>query len=352
MAVHFNPPPGWLVPPGFSPSSEWHPDPAWPAAPTGWVFWVEAAPAPPPAPAPAPPTSGAEAWSRETPGGGIPVHFPTAVVPLTPGGAPTPPSLTGPPSAPTRRSLRDVGSSGGSGGALTDSPSSTMILPVVGAGAPGGGPGAAPPAPSRPAVPLPAPVAAPAPAPSGTSAHGPLAIFSGDDEPREERRYMRWLLPVGVGVGGIAIGLMLGLGVTLKAQSEAGDATAAAALTTEQTAAERTKLDAERADLEAQLAGIAETTEAVAAREAAVTTKETELADRDKALDEREKKLEESEKESNDNQDDGSWESGKVNGIYLTCEAAKRDGKAPLKQGDDGFNPMLDRDGNGVACER
>ena len=340
MAVHFNPPPGWLVPPGFSPSSDWHPDPAWPAAPAGWVFWVEAAPTPPP-----PPPSGAEAWSRQTPGGGIPLHFPTAVVPVTSGhgvASPSAPSPTSPPSGPTRRSLRDVGSGGGS---PVESPSSTMILPVVNgaAGAPGVG-GHAP----GPAVPLPAP--APSAEPTA-SAHGPLAIFSGDDEPREERSYMRWLLPLGVGVGGVAVGLILGLGVTLKAQSEAGDATAAAAQTTEQMTAERAKLDAERADLDAQLAGIKTSTDDIAAREAAVSALEAELDARKVALDEREAAIAENE-EANNGGNDGGWQEGKVNGIYLTCEAAKRDGKAPLKQGDDGFNPGLDWDGNGVACER
>lgn len=341
MAVHFNPPPGWLVPPGFSPSSDWHPDPAWPAAPPGWVFWIEAAPTPPPAP----PTAGAEAWSRETPGGGIPLNFPTAIVPVTPGhgaAAPSAPSPTSPPSGPTRRSLRDVGSGGG---APAEAPSSTMILPVVnGAAGVAGGAGVAGHA-AGPAVPLPAPSAEPT-----ASAHGPLAIFSGDDEPREERSYMRWLLPLGIGVGGVAVGLILGLGVTLKAQSEAGDAAAAAAQTTEQMATERAKLDAERADLDTQLAGIAASTEAVAARETAVSARETELDERQIALDEREAAI--AEKESEAGNDDGGWQDGKVNGIYLTCEAAKRDGKAPLKQGDDGFNPALDWDGNGVACER
>jgi hypothetical protein len=333
MAVHFNPPPGWLVPPGFSPSSDWHPDPAWPAAPVGWVFWVEAAPTPPPVPVP--PTAGAEAWSRHTPGGGIPLHHATAVVPVTPGAptVPSAPSPTSPPSGPTRRSLRDVG------GPPAEAPaSSTMILPVIGAGAP-----AAPDPAASPAVALPVPAAEPA----GASARGPLAIFSGDDEPREERTYMRWLLPVGVGVGGVALGLILGLGVTLKAQSEAGDATAAAAKTTEQMAADRAQLDAERADLDAQLATIATSTEAVTAREAAVAAKENELNDRETALREREAAMAEEE-----NNNGGGWQDGKVNGIYLTCDAVKRDGKAPLKQGDEGFNPALDWDGNGLACER
>ena len=133
MAVQFNPPPGWLVPPGFSPSPDWHPDPAWPAAPTGWVFWVEAAPVP----VPAPPSAGAEAWSRETPGGGIPLHFSTAVPAgapsvATPHRAATAPSPGNgvPSTGPTRRSLRDTDRDV----PPMEAASSTMILPVIGGG--------------------------------------------------------------------------------------------------------------------------------------------------------------------------------------------------------------------------
>jgi hypothetical protein len=38
-------PPGWEVPAGFDPRLGHLPDPTWPAAPTGWAFWV--APTPP-----------------------------------------------------------------------------------------------------------------------------------------------------------------------------------------------------------------------------------------------------------------------------------------------------------------
>lgn len=44
MAQRFNPPPGWQVPPGFVPTSDWQPDPSWPQAPDGWSYWVDDAP--------------------------------------------------------------------------------------------------------------------------------------------------------------------------------------------------------------------------------------------------------------------------------------------------------------------
>ncbi|MET9201572.1 excalibur calcium-binding domain-containing protein [Gordonia sp. ABSL49_1] len=36
---------------------------------------------------------------------------------------------------------------------------------------------------------------------------------------------------------------------------------------------------------------------------------------------------------------------------YKNCQAARDAGVAPLKKGDDGYRPGLDRDGDGIACE-
>lgn len=41
MTYRFNPPPGWQVPPGFTPGEGWQADRTWPPAPPDWVFWVE-----------------------------------------------------------------------------------------------------------------------------------------------------------------------------------------------------------------------------------------------------------------------------------------------------------------------
>ncbi|WP_086007978.1 excalibur calcium-binding domain-containing protein [Nocardia concava] len=37
---------------------------------------------------------------------------------------------------------------------------------------------------------------------------------------------------------------------------------------------------------------------------------------------------------------------------YKTCADAKRAGAAPLHRGDPGYRPDLDRDGDGIACEK
>lgn len=53
MAMRFNPPPGWPVPPeGFTPDSGWQPDPSWPPAPAGWQLWLHE------------PDAGAPNWAR------------------------------------------------------------------------------------------------------------------------------------------------------------------------------------------------------------------------------------------------------------------------------------------------
>lgn len=41
MAVCFNAPPGWPVPPeSWVPHDDWMPDPGWPTPPRGWTFWT------------------------------------------------------------------------------------------------------------------------------------------------------------------------------------------------------------------------------------------------------------------------------------------------------------------------
>lgn len=37
---------------------------------------------------------------------------------------------------------------------------------------------------------------------------------------------------------------------------------------------------------------------------------------------------------------------------YASCEEAVAAGKAPLKQGQPGYREALDRDGDGVACDK
>lgn len=36
---------------------------------------------------------------------------------------------------------------------------------------------------------------------------------------------------------------------------------------------------------------------------------------------------------------------------YKNCQEVRRAGKDPIRQGEPGYGPHLDRDGDGVACE-
>ncbi|MDO5061106.1 MAG: excalibur calcium-binding domain-containing protein, partial [Actinomycetaceae bacterium] len=39
-------------------------------------------------------------------------------------------------------------------------------------------------------------------------------------------------------------------------------------------------------------------------------------------------------------------------GYYANCAQAKAAGVAPLRRGQPGYRPALDRDGDGIACEK
>ncbi|HNP56644.1 MAG TPA: excalibur calcium-binding domain-containing protein [Gordonia sp. (in: high G+C Gram-positive bacteria)] len=36
---------------------------------------------------------------------------------------------------------------------------------------------------------------------------------------------------------------------------------------------------------------------------------------------------------------------------YKNCTEARKDGAAPIREGEDGYSSKLDRDGDGIACE-
>jgi hypothetical protein len=119
--TRFNPPPGWLVPPGFTPAAGWQPDPSWPAAPAGWQFWVVDSPddrtvvstptaaAGPQTPAQAAPQTPAQA-APQTPAQAAPLAPPAVPTPQPTGWAPAGggpgfggPGFAGPGFAPPRQ---------------------------------------------------------------------------------------------------------------------------------------------------------------------------------------------------------------------------------------------------------
>lgn len=42
---------------------------------------------------------------------------------------------------------------------------------------------------------------------------------------------------------------------------------------------------------------------------------------------------------------------GSGGGAYRNCDAARAAGAAPVRRGEPGFGPHLDRDGDGIGCE-
>ena len=78
--------------------------------------------------------------------------------------------------------------------------------------------------------------------------------------------------------------------------------------------------------------------------EVAETTATSEPAPRSERAEQSEKKTKSKETKSNS--------SGKGKAHYKNCEEAKEAGAAPLHKGDPGYSPKLDRDGDGIACEK
>ncbi|KLN36614.1 hypothetical protein FB00_01820 [Cellulosimicrobium funkei] len=356
MAVRFVPPPGWPVPEGFTPTTDWHPDPSWPAPPPGWVFWEDAATSGSPVPVPLPDApvlrtteplpSGAGTPTRRSlrarSSGATPAVGATSVVGATPvaGASPAGPGVE----ATHVATLAPVAA-----GAVDDHPvaGSTMILPALGAllddpAARPAGAGAAPtvsagaarsgvvpvgPTPAGPAAAPPRATAVPARASGGV---GPLALpGADDDEDAAPDRGRRWLVPTAVGLAGVALGLLVGIGLTLSAQGEAQREKAEAQRVQSEVAAEREQLESERADLEAQRAELDAATTQLTEREAAITKAEEDAAQRSQELDDRQKQQDERDRQNQpgpgndgngnngngnngngENADDGSWDWG------------------------------------------
>lgn len=339
MAVRFVPPPGWPVPQGFTPTTDWHPDPSWPAPPPGWVFWEDAAASGPPVPVPLPDAPVLRTTEPLPSGPGTPTRRSrrarsSGATPVV-GAPPTGPGVD----ATHVATLAPVAT-----GAVDDHPvaGSTMILPALGAllddpaarpavagaaptvsaGAARSGVVAVGPTPAGPAAAPPRATANPARTPGGV---GPLALpGADDDEDAAPDRGRRWLVPTAVGLAGVALGLLVGIGLTLSAQGEAQREKAEAQRVQSEVAAEREQLESERADLEAQRAELDAATTQLTEREAAITKAEEDAAKRSQELDDRQKQQDERDQQNqpgpgnngngnngNDgNTDDGGWDWG------------------------------------------
>ncbi|KAJ8141314.1 hypothetical protein OY671_005507, partial [Metschnikowia pulcherrima] len=133
---------------------------------------------------------------------------------------------------------------------------------------------------------------------SGVVPVGPPASPAADDDgDHAPERGRRWLVPTAVGLAGVAVGSLVGIGLTLSAQGEAQRERAEAQRVQSEVAAEREQLESERADLDAQRAELDAATAQLTKREEAVAQAEEDASKRSQELDDRQKEQDEREQE-------------------------------------------------------
>ncbi|QAY69605.1 excalibur calcium-binding domain-containing protein [Xylanimonas protaetiae] len=287
MAARFNPPPGWQVPAGFRPEPGWSPDPAWPVAPAGWEYWIEDAPVP-------------HEQLHET------LHLGTVAAP------PAPPTGPGAPAAsqPRTRSVAREGAAI----PLPDGPLGHLR---------DGG--------------VPASTAAPSSAaPSGAA-------------PSRARRRPRYLVPM-VAVACFALGVIVGVIVSLAQATDASQAALDASRAQEKAAAELADLQAQRADLESDTKALDDREADLTARESAVAQKEADQASRQTQLDQQAQQAQQQNQQNAQQPAQGTG--GTKHGGFQTCDDLRAAGVAtPIKRGDPGYSRLLDLDDNNYACD-
>jgi outer membrane murein-binding lipoprotein Lpp len=181
----------------------------------------------------------------------------------------------------------------------------------------------------------------PGPMPAGVMPAGPRPGGTG------RQRAPGAGLMVAIGVAGLALGVIVGVIVTAGQQAEANQAISDAQNI-------QSQIDEQRADIEAQLKQVKAQRDEVARREQALGKREAQLEERETALEQQEQQqqLEEQQEQEDDQEDDqpgNGWNQGTV--FYWNCDAVRAAGAAPLANGQPGYLPHLDGNGNGIACE-
>ena len=157
-------------------------------------------------------------------------------------------------------------------------------------------------------------------------------------------------LMVAIAVAGLALGVIIGVVVTAGQQADANQA-----ITDAQTL--RSEIETERADIEAERSQLKKQRDEVAEREQALGERDAKLDEREAALEQQEQQQEEEQREQEEEEENDRDGDGNGNGrnpgtvFYWNCDAVRAAGAAPLSNGQPGYLPHLDRNGNGVACE-
>ncbi len=305
MAWTFNPPPGWETPPpGWRPEPSWTPPRDWPPAPADWAMWVD-------------PETGAVARGLSDPGDPRSTLEIPAVAPA--------PALD-----EAARGRQDVASA-------TVSP----VIPL---------PPGTPPA----AVPLGATQVLPAQAVAG---HAPVQMtlpVALDPATQTGPKRRRWV-PLAAAAAALVIGFALGNIGSGDDKAEARALLASAESADDSAQAAKAEVTKAQADLAAQKAALEKQAADLAARENAVKSSESGLAERVAAVEEREAAAAAKTEDFEDSKDDRvgflkPQDSTDVS--YRNCAEVRAAGAAPLYRGSPGYSSKLDRDGDGVACER
>jgi TolA-binding protein len=203
----------------------------------------------------------------------------------------------------------------------------------------------------------------------------PLDDIEQEPGHRKDGKRRRWLAPTITGVVAFLLGIAAGGDgedltgqvqlleaelATTESQLEDKEAEAAD-LADNLEATEQTLSDA-MAGLEERQAELDDLTEATEAQQAKLDDRQAALDDREAGLDDREADLDvwESTIEqqsrtggsaSSPSTNDTGSSSSSTSVYYENCDAARAAGAAPVRRGDPGYAPHLDRDNDGVGCE-
>jgi multidrug efflux pump subunit AcrA (membrane-fusion protein) len=185
-----------------------------------------------------------------------------------------------------------------------------------------------------------------APMPAGVV---PAGARPGGNEHRGGKRPPGAGLMVAVAVAGLALGVIIGVVVTAGQQADANQA-----ITDAQNI--RAQMEEQNAAIEEDRAQIKQQRDEVATREQELGRREAQLKERETALEQQEQQLQQQQQQQQQQEqqdDDGNWNGGNPGGavFYWNCDAVRAAGAAPLANGQPGYMPHLDGNGNGVACE-
>lgn len=156
---------------------------------------------------------------------------------------------------------------------------------------------------------------------------------------------------IGVGVAGVALGMIIGVFITANMQADANQAITDAEKIQAQVAQEREELDSDLQQLEQKRNEVAQ-------REQELGKRESELAKNERDLEEQRDEFEQARDEAPEPPRRGDRDRDRDRGdenagftFFFTCDDVRAAGRAPLPESDPSYRWDLDGNNNGQACE-